>query len=687
MKTNMKLKSTLWALAFACAAVSCSDDLEENGGGITPDNGQNAETAKINVAINTEVTTKADTPTPGEDGEGADKSEVGDETEYIVKDVTLILYEQSTSVTSATWDIKSDCKLVAAGWTDEIGVMENSDVTTPGDGGFPNGKMTTVEVAVKDGQTSLVGDQATTYGVIAVTNLGETDGSDLVDKIASTSGYNTVADLDKELFQNRKNGHVMSTHSITGTAGDSQVTFTPNSDAIPAVSVYVERLSAKIRLSESQQHQGFKYEVDATMVETDGSATQAAKDEIVLNSVAVVNQLTSGSFLLKRVSTELTNGETDLSTADNADDSDVIIGDEKVSTTSGDATNFVIDPWTRSKKKPWSATLPSYTGATNVPLAYTNQFTESTYGELWNGYSSPSNNQKVAINTSNLDAQKDLFLCYTQENTTSKDASLNGYTTGALFKATYYPAQRMELVTDDGTDKGSVKAEKVTYDADSKNSVDFYTYSVNGKEMIFKDYDAILAYIIAKAKVEDDSKASITYYNFVKKDGNFDTNFGKNIAKLRDYANEDPFGYIAKMVAEYDKTQTDPTGTATYQAIDEYLNEATEVTDDENTADIDEAAEFNKRVKPYEKGVCYYPYWIKHANNGIDQGTGSVGVMEFGIVRNNIYDMEVSGISGLGYSEVDVTDPNNPDEDNSLKIQVNLYVKNWVVRSNSGIIL
>ena len=120
---------------------------------------------------------------------------------------------------------------------------------------------------------------------------------------------------------------------------------------------------------------------------------------------------------------------------------------------------------------------------------------------------------------------------------------------------------------------------------------------------------------------------------------------------------------------------------------DEYLNEATEVTDDENTADIDEAAEFNKRVKPYEKGVCYYPYWIKHANNGIDQGTGSVGVMEFGIVRNNIYDMEVSGISGLGYSEVDVTDPNNPDEDNSLKIQVNLYVKNWVVRSNSGIIL
>ena len=29
----MKLKSTLWALAFACAAVSCSDDLESGPNG------------------------------------------------------------------------------------------------------------------------------------------------------------------------------------------------------------------------------------------------------------------------------------------------------------------------------------------------------------------------------------------------------------------------------------------------------------------------------------------------------------------------------------------------------------------------------------------------------------------------------------------------------------------------------
>lgn len=675
----MKLKSTLWALAFACAAVSCSDDVED---GLKNNEGNelNGPTAKINVAISTETVTraatKANNPTPGEDGEGADESEVGTEDEYKVNDVTLILYTQAEGETS-TWDIKSGCKLVAAGWTDQIGVMENSDVTTGNpENTFPNGKMTTVEVAVKDGTTSLVGETATTYGVIAVTNLGETDGKGLAAKIAAAEGYNTVGDLDKELFDNYSegNGHVMSTHDIEGSAGNSQVTFYPNNEAIPSVSVYVERLSAKIRLSKNADKEDFTYTVTSTMVEEETPAGDK-NDEIQLTDVAIVNQLSSGSFLLKRVSDVVANGTTELPN-DNATD-DVIIGDEMGSAEAA-ATNYVIDPWTRSKVLPIPSTLPSYSGATpSVSLAYINQFTKSTFGELWKGYS--DNSHTVTIDPSKLDAQSDLFLCYTQENTTGIAASVNGYTTGALFKATYYPARWMALISTDGTDKGSVKPVDITYE-DTKIANTFYTYTTQGKEYIFENYDAILAYIIAKAGMKDDSDASITYYSFTKTGDDLDTNFGKNIAKLRNYADEDPFGYIKAMVAEYDKTQTDPTETASYQAIDSYLNVYTPAEEEATTA-------FNQRVKKYTEGVCYYPYWIKHANNGVDQGTGSVGVMEFGIVRNNIYDMDVTGISGLGYSEVDVTDPENPDEDTSLKIQVNLYVKNWVVRSNSGIIL
>lgn len=61
--------------------------------------------------------------------------------------------------------------------------------------------------------------------------------------------------------------------------------------------------------------------------------------------------------------------------------------------------------------------------------------------------------------------------------------------------------------------------------------------------------------------------------------------------------------------------------------------------------------------------------------------------MEFDIVRNNIYDLTVAGISGLGLSGIEVPDPKNPDEDGTTKMNVVVKVKNWVVRNNGGIIL
>lgn len=67
-----------------------------------------------------------------------------------------------------------------------------------------------------------------------------------------------------------------------------------------------------------------------------------------------------------------------------------------------------------------------------------------------------------------------------------------------------------------------------------------------------------------------------------------------------------------------------------------------------------------------------------------------MGVMEFAIVRNNVYQLQVSGIKDLG-DPLPFTpgkdDPNNPDKNTEIYIVIKLYVRNWVVRSNSGIIL
>lgn len=64
-----------------------------------------------------------------------------------------------------------------------------------------------------------------------------------------------------------------------------------------------------------------------------------------------------------------------------------------------------------------------------------------------------------------------------------------------------------------------------------------------------------------------------------------------------------------------------------------------------------------------------------------------MGPMEFAIVRNNIYDLSVKEISGLGLSGVDVPDPKDDDEDGTAKMNVVVKVRNWVVRKNADIIL
>ena len=669
MKANMKLKSTLWALAFAVAAVSCSDDLEE-GGGIIPGNGQNVETAKINVAINTEVVTKA---TPGENGDD-NEGEVGEESEYKVKDVAIFLYQKNQGEFGASdqLDIKGEYLLKAAGWTKDIGVMQEGDVTT-GSTAFPNKMMTTVEVAVAPG-TSLASAAGTTYGVIAITNLGETDGKALVAKLKATDNkWAKVSDLANYLQGNTtpiesETYHVMSTHALTGSAGDSRVTFKTGDTDIPETSVYVERLSAKIRLTPAANITNFSYTPTTTsMVDTkiggDAATLAAGEDNVTLTDVMVVNQLTSKSYLLKRLATAETSG--DLGTTDT---NDVLIADEDGNSTTS-PTKFVIDPWTRSKDADALETLPS----TPAQLAYANRFVKATYGDLFSKTGNYTNYNAVSITKGTLDEAGHLNLCYTQENTMSRENSLKGFTTGAIFKATYTPAKWMSLETD-----GGVKAT----DREETDSKTFYTYTYGSDTYIFENYDAILGYIIAKANIKiGDNDAQISYNDFKAQDGgSLSSDFGTKINALRRLADSDPFGYIAAMVAEYDKTQAESAGTATYEAINEYLKD---FTPDEGEA----TTTFNSRVKKYTDGVCYYPYWIKHAANSQNSGPGSIGVMEFAIVRNNIYDLSVAAISGLGYSEVDVTDPDGGDEDTELKIMVRLYVKNWVVRSNDNIIL
>ena len=84
------------------------------------------------------------------------------------------------------------------------------------------------------------------------------------------------------------------------------------------------------------------------------------------------------------------------------------------------------------------------------------------------------------------------------------------------------------------------------------------------------------------------------------------------------------------------------------------------------------------------KFICYYPYWIKH----LPSEDTAEDVMEFGIVRNNVYQVTVTGIQGVGKDGVteDIITDTETDDPTTVLLNVKLSIKPWVVRTNSAVL-
>ena len=73
------------------------------------------------------------------------------------------------------------------------------------------------------------------------------------------------------------------------------------------------------------------------------------------------------------------------------------------------------------------------------------------------------------------------------------------------------------------------------------------------------------------------------------------------------------------------------------------------------------------KCEVYSEGRCYYVYWIRHADDGNDK---VISPMEYAIVRNNIYQLDINSVSGLGTPEPD----SNVEE---VKTDIHVQVKDW----------
>ncbi len=86
------------------------------------------------------------------------------------------------------------------------------------------------------------------------------------------------------------------------------------------------------------------------------------------------------------------------------------------------------------------------------------------------------------------------------------------------------------------------------------------------------------------------------------------------------------------------------------------------------------------------KYYTYYYYWNRHNDNGNNE---DMGVMEFAVVRNNVYKLCVDEITAWGHPtpggtdpDPDPVDPSDPDESSEYYFKVTVRVLPWVVRVN-----
>lgn len=702
----MKLKSTLWALALACAAVSCSDDLENGPGsnGTDENNGQKAY-LKINIStVSDGMMTKAD-PQPsnpnnnqdgttagagwGEDGNGW-LGELPGKNEGMVYDINVFLVK--ADVNNRTLNSNNQLNLF------NQTIEESKPVAIDGQGYYDlktnEGKGLDVSVGGEEDEHGSrnvtitmqedLGETDEHFQVFTIVNAG-TNLSNITTLKAlreyiqngavqglTANGTNAVADADK---------FIMSTHKMISSSNNLNSTVAlsnKNTAENPAkTAVYVERLAARIDLA---------YPENGTLAFNNTSSPVNGMGDFTLTDYMVVNQWNGGTNMFKQVSPTVSTGTVNITTTTYAsDDPKQYLGDEVWSNvTSSQKYNFVYSEEFANKKK----------ASTDVNDAkwdnlYINHFDLNLNNENLLAGALPAG----LSYTEESNSKTYYPIAYVRENTMNTDAQVHDYSTGVIFQTQFSPNSSFKLMEYNNNAISEVNLSK-----DKDGNFQFLTAEhFDGKEvhkLVYKDVKTVAARAFNIA--EGDTKGLLK--------GFMEGWTGNTTATLADVqtavAGMSEKNLLSKKFKRYlnenleNKTAWDETlqGLMTYstfigkqtQAQQNLLN----ITDlsTYTSSNIEDLAR-DYGIYFFRNGKSYHKFWIRHNDNNDDY---KMGVMEFAIVRNNVYQLNVTGVKGLG-DPLPFTPgkdkPETPDESNEVTINVTIYVKDWVKRTNKDIIL
>lgn len=695
------MKKKKWYVAMATAlllAAGCSDDLD-NGKNNT---GAEEDGEKVYMTVNVSTVsqgtlTKADT-TPsnpnqggagwGEDGNGS-LGELSGSKEGMVYDVNIFLVptdEESlgdgNQLELLNTDNGSSIQIAGQGYYSNLeGIDASLGGTEPGHG---DGKVT-MKVTMKNPLTQ----DKSNYQVFAVINAG-----------GRLTGISTLADLrdrvaanDRALWTPASNmaeyhHFVMSTHKMISGAipsnGSSIVELSAaNMDETnPAqTTVFVERLAARIDLA---------YSSNLDLTNIPGTSPVKNKGTFTLKRYKVVNQWKGESYLFKQVSptVQYNYGANAVLPADGTNDPVRYLGDEKWiwrnNDTGAGSYNYVLDPKIREKKLPegesssWDQFKDSY-------VNYFNPSNSTDLNNLDKMVSMPTSGLSYTQEVSG-DSRTYYPVVYTKENTLDLNSQVHGYTTGVIFESEFTPSNDFKVSS---YENGEIKS--VNLPNGDKTFLSAAHYNSNGSvsRLVYKDVKSVAARAF---NLENDKKNLLKGFMDGWDDITADVNAVKKAVQDMSSQNglESAFKeYLDGILAGKATLDEDLKQKLTYAA---FRRQASHL-----PSNITPVSQFCSEqignlyqyynVSLYKSGRSYHKFWIRHNDNGND---GLMGVMEFCIVRNNVYQLYVKGIRGLG-DPLPYTpgkdDPGTPDESDDVTIDVTIYVKDWVKRTNKDIIL
>lgn len=547
------VKGVAGCLLMASLAAGCAQediDTAPSGGG-----GMSASSyVSLSFASQQSTPTRSN-PNGGETGDGL---ETGQDNENAITSAVAFFYQGDKGVNSdGNTSINAAVSFTVGNYTTPGNGIDRTYTTSP------------QQVDLKNG----------TYNVIVVANPGAdwwTGKSLTLDDVrnhiqttawtASESGYSDF---------------------VMTSVADATLTLNSNPESDPAkATVNVERMAARL-----------DYKAEASYTCTDPAYPNAT---VKITGAALVNNLTAGSYIIKRVADDV-NG-TNLS----------YLGNETADE-NGAATNYVLDPWTASK---------------NGNLYGTWFMNGSSDPNWWAGY--------VQLGTSVSDgAETWQRIGYTLENTTAADAAGSDYSTGVVFKATFHPKGVANY------QGGATFFALGTHLFASMEDMMTYVYGADFSQFDDK-IDACDNWAAVKtfaASLLDNDPSDYKAF-LLGQDEAQDLAQVKESLKWSAYMLSN-CGYSASLNETY-KVELDQNGIVTRNALQSY------------------------GVRTYEDATCYYTWWVRHSNDNNDE---TKGIMEYAIVRNNIYKLTVNSIYSLGN---DV-----PGEDENIILDV--YVNDWLL--------